>query len=102
MVASVGVSARATALGWWLGWAGEAGGAGSGCGWGARFRGCADEFCGPGGAAGRDRWAAGRVPAGDGDRAGRGGEDPAGGGGGVAGGGPVRGWGVAGGAGGGG
>ena len=67
--------------------------------WRAWLPGRADELRRPGRAGARGRGPAGGAPAGDGDRAGRGGEDPAGRRGGPAGGGPVRGRGVAGGAG---
>jgi len=62
----------------------------------AWFPGRADQLHRPGRAAARGRGPAGAAPAGDGDRAGRGGQDPAGRAGGPAGGGPVRGRGVAG------
>src|SRR5215470_4147751 len=64
--------------------------------WRAWFPGRADELHRPRRGGGRGGGAAGGVPAGDGDRAGRFGEDPAGRAGGAAGGGPVRGRRVAG------
>ncbi len=64
--------------------------------WRAWLPGRADQLCRPGRAGARGRWPAGGAPAGDGDRAGRDGQDPAGRAGGPGGDGRVRRRGVAG------
>src|SRR5262249_56861391 len=67
-------------------WYGRGGECGCRGGRGAWFCGGADEFRGPGGRGGRGCRSGGGAPAGDGNWAGRGGEDPPGRGGGAGGG----------------
>jgi hypothetical protein len=75
--------------GLWL-WYGRGGARGGRDRWRAWLPGRSDELRRPGRASARGRGPAGGVPAGDGDRAGRGGQDPAGRAGGPGCGGPVR------------